>query len=252
MDPVRHINFENCFNFRDLGGYEALDGRRVRRRTVYRSDSLHRMTQNDLDVVLRLGLRTVIDFRSTAELSREAPPRFGDDVIVRHLPIFEEDALPFKSVEIGDPEPPPGESYLAMATAGADAIAAALNCIATEGHPVVFHCAAGKDRTGVVAGILLMSLGVPERTVIEDYELSNLSIERVRNWAHANDPGWATEMAAMPPWLLRSSGRVMATFLEMLRTRHGSIEGYLDTIGVKTPTVDTLRRRLLDPVSAGD
>jgi protein tyrosine/serine phosphatase len=107
----RRLPFEACFNFRDLGGYETLSGHRVRWGAVFRSDALHRMTGADLELALGLGLRTVIDLRSSAELEEEGRFAHADDAAFHHLPVFEQNALPFKPFEPDDPEPPPGVDY---------------------------------------------------------------------------------------------------------------------------------------------
>jgi protein-tyrosine phosphatase len=241
----RHLIFEAGFNCRDLGGYRTDDGRTVRWGVVYRSGSLHRLTSADLECANRIGLRTVIDLRSSAELERSGRISVTD-VAFHHAPLFEEDSLPFKWAEPDDPEPPLGEDYVAIAENGASALATALGVIAEGEHPVVFHCAAGKDRTGILAGLLLSALGVPDQTIMEDYELTNLSLAAHLSWAKVNDPKEAAEIVARPKWLLQSSGPAMKAFLEILRARHGSIEGYLRGLGVKDKTLDTLRARLLE------
>lgn len=245
-DPNRHVRFEAAFNCRDLGGYRADDGRFVRWGVVYRSGSLHRLTTADLASAQRIGFRTVIDLRSSAELERSGRFR-GIDVAFHHAPLFEEDALPFKWAEPDDPEPPLGEDYVAIAENGARALGSALGVIAECENPVVFHCAAGKDRTGILAALLLSVLGIPDETIMEDYELTNRSLADRLSWAKVNDPEEAAEIAARPSWLLRSSGPVMKAFLESLRSRHGSIERYLYGLGVKGKTFDALRVRLLEP-----
>ena len=124
----------------------------------------------------------MIDLRSSAELERSGRVS-GLDVAFHHAPLFEEDSLPFKWAEPDDPEPPPGEDYVAIAENGASALAAALEVIAAGEHPVVFHCAAGKERIGILAGLLLSALGVSDETIMEDYELTNLSLAAHLSWA---------------------------------------------------------------------
>jgi protein-tyrosine phosphatase len=240
----RHVTFEACFNFRDLGGYETVDGRRVRWGSLFRSDSLHRLTDADLEVALGLGLRTVIDLRSTAELERG---RFAaaDDLAFHHLPLFEADSPPFKPPGRDDPEPPPGSGYVAMATRAHGTIAAAFRVVAECDFAVVVHCAAGKDRTGIVAALVLASLGVPDESIVADYRLSERALPATLAWAEANAPEIAHEITTLPPWALRAPAPVMHAFLEILREHHGSIDGYLEDAGVESSTLETLRARLL-------
>lgn len=244
MAGDRHVTFEACFNFRDLGGYETIDGRRLRWGGVFRSDTLHRLTASDLDRALQLGVRTVIDLRSSAELDRTG--RFGaSDVAFHHLPL--EDEIPAEPPPHDQPEPPPGVGYAKMATAGRGAVGDALRVIAEGDHAVVFHCAAGKDRTGVLAALLLSTLGVPDEAIVADYHLSERSLVPAMAWAEANEPEWATLMTTFPPWLLRAPTETMQAFLTILRDRHGSIGGYLTDAGVDGRLVDRLRDRLLEP-----
>jgi protein-tyrosine phosphatase len=241
----RHVTFEGCFNFRDIGGYETVDGRRVRWGAVFRSDSLHRLTATDLEVAQALGLRTVIDLRSTAELDGHGRFAHADNVAFHHLPLFEQNALPFKPLERQDPAPPPGVDYVAMATSARGSIADALRVIAEGEYAVVFHCAAGKDRTGILAALVLASLGVPDEAIAADYHLSERALAPSVAWAEANDRAMAAELASLPPWALHAPMPVMEAFLGILRERHGSIVGYLTDAGVEQGIVDALCSRLL-------
>jgi protein-tyrosine phosphatase len=241
----RHISFEACFNFRDLGGYETVDGRRVGWGSVFRSDALHRLTDADLELALELGLRTIIDLRSSAELEEDGRFAHADDVAFHHLPVFEQDALPFKPFEAHDPEPPPGVDYAAIAMSGRASIAAALRVIAEDDHAVVFHCAAGKDRTGIVAALVLSSLGVSDESIAADYHLSESAVAASLAWAEVNAPEIAAEMTTFPAWAHRAPMPVMEAFLRILRERYGSIEGYLTDAGVEHTVLDALRARLL-------
>jgi protein-tyrosine phosphatase len=241
----RHVIFDACFNFRDLGGYETVDGGRVKWGVVYRSGSLHRLGGDELDRALELGINTVIDLRSGMEVASEGVFGAAADVTFHHLPL--EENIPAEPPPRDAPEPPPGEMYAHVATQGRGAIAAVLGVIA-EGDPaIVFHCFAGKDRTGIVAALLLALLGVPDDAIVADYHLTDRSLAPSLAWADANDPEWAALMAAFPPWLLRAPGERMQAFLDILRARHGSIDGYLADAGVSGRVVGRLRDRLLEP-----
>jgi protein-tyrosine phosphatase len=245
VDGDRHVTFEACFNFRDLGGYETIDRHHVRWGALYRSDALHRLTDADLDVAFGLGLRTVIDLRSTEELDKHGRFAHADEVTFHHLPFFEADSVPFKWAERDDPEPPPGVEYVAIAASARPSVAAAFRVIAAGEYPVVFHCGAGKDRTGILAALVLSSLGVPDESIVADYHLSERALAPTLAWAEANAPDMAEQMTSLPPWLLRAPMPVMQAFLDILRERHGSIDAYLADAGVEPPVFDALRGRLL-------
>lgn len=213
----RLVPFDAVFNFRDIGGYETIDGRRVRVRSVFRSGPLQRLTPADLERVLELGVRTVIDLRATDELAQwgRFPPTEG--VTFHHLPF------------------------------GRGAISTAVRVIAESDEAVVFHCGSGKDRTGILCALILSTLGVPDETIGADYQLSELALAPSIAWAEANDAAMAAAITMLPPWKRQSSPETMQVFLDLLREQHGSIDGYLTDAGVEVPAFDALRIRLLEP-----
>jgi protein-tyrosine phosphatase len=245
-DGERHIVFEACFNFRDLGGYETSAGRRVRWGRVFRSDNLGRFTDRDLESAMALGLRTVIDLRASAELVRDGRFPGTSDVTFRHLPVFEEDALPFEPVTSATSPPAPGDGYIRMVGDGTSAFADALRSIAEDEHAAVFHCAAGKDRTGIVAAMLLSTLGVPDASIVTDYSLSEVAFDATYEWAVLNDPQLQADLDGLPSWMHASPPAAMHALLQAVRAQHGSIEGYLIEHGLEHEAMDALRGRLLN------
>jgi protein-tyrosine phosphatase len=247
VDRDRHLGLEACFNFRDLGGYETTDGRRVRWGALYRSDSLERLSDGDLELLGALGVRTAVDLRSSAELE-QGPARLDGlpGVSVHHAPLFERHALPFQPAELASVEPPPGETYLAIAHAGAGAVGAAVRAIAHGEEAIVFFCAAGRDRTGMIAAIVLSALGVDDDAIVADYRLSDRAVAPTMAWSQANAPERAAEMAALPDWVLYTTREGIQAFLDGLRAQHGSIEGYLAAAGAGADVVAALRDRLLE------
>jgi protein-tyrosine phosphatase len=245
-DRARHVELEASFNFRDLGGYATADGNRVRWASLYRSDSLQWLTANDAEVVVSLGLKTILDLRSSFELMNDGKSTHLDATEFRHTPMFEFDALPFKLYQPGDPQPETAEFYLNLATSCGPAIANAISIIAEDKHPLVFHCAQGKDRTGILAALVLGALGVPNDTIIADYALSERAVDPTFVWADANSSKLAARLATIPSWMLRSSPEFMADFLDGLATRLGSLEAYLASIGIGGAVLAKLRDRLLE------
>ena len=245
-NPARHIELEASFNFRDLGGYATTDGRQTRWGCLYRSDSLQWLTPADAGLLLRLGLKTILDLRSTLELTTEGRSLHLDAAEYRHHPMFEYDALPFPLYKQGDPQPVTADFYLTLATSCGPAIAAAIGVIADGEHPLVFHCAQGKDRTGILAAILLAALGVPNETIVADYALSERAIDPTFAWATANSKELEQKLASLPGWMLQSAPEFMAQFLDGLLSRFETIEQYLAEIGVDQTTLERLRDRILE------
>jgi hypothetical protein len=241
----RRLACEGVFNLRDLGGYPTVHGRRLRWRVVFRADGLHRATPADA-TLRRLGWRTVIDLRTTAE--RDAGRFACDGVDSIHLPILRDtwDAEVLVA-EIDDAAGFLTDRYLSMAEVGAPAIAAAFGILASSARqPLVFHCSAGKDRTGVLAALVLAALGVADDHIAADYELSALAMDRLVEWVTTTRPEIAEHMARQPAAFLACPPGAILGFLDALRGRHGSIESYLHRIDVDTGMLNALRHALLE------
>lgn len=245
----RGVAFDACFNFRDVGGYETAAGRRVRTGLLYRADTLHRLTASDLDVLRGLRLRTVIDLRTRDELDRFGRAGLGEDEVVHlHLPMIDEirraDAAP------DDEAPTPerrGELYLRMVERGGPAVAEALRVLAgPDALPAVFHCTAGKDRTGVLAALVLGQLGVPDDVIAADYALTEETRRRFREWVADNEPETAAAYARMPAWIWEARAETVLTFLGLVRAEHGSVTALLAGMGVAEATLDALAAALLE------
>jgi protein-tyrosine phosphatase len=250
----RLLALEGATNFRDLGGYRTATGGRTRWGLVFRSDALHRLTAADLATVDRLGLRVVYDLRTDAE-RRHAPSALPGDVRRQLLTIG---GTAGNTKEIGElivagrlaeiPDDFLIGVYQSMLESHATTFGRLLKGLAEPGGlPALIHCTAGKDRTGMSAGLLLSVLGVDETSVLDDYELSATYYTERR-------------MARLRPKLAEAGIDVeryhavfgtprdaMATVLASVRERHGSIEGYLvGHAGVSTDVLAALRTRLVE------
>lgn len=161
MRQIERLDLEEAFNFRDIGGYPVAEGRVLLSGRVFRADGLNRLTDTDLEVLKRLGLRVVVDLRETRE--REANPDRVNALDVRQV------AVPLHNDEMHTSEgwnaTSIEEQYEAYAGRYAHRLAEALMEILEADGPVVVHCSAGKDRTGVVFALLLTLLGVGEDVV---------------------------------------------------------------------------------------
>ena len=244
----RWIPLTACFNFRDLGGLETVDGRQVRPGVLYRADTLHRLTDDDLDVLRGLGLRTVIDLRTQGELDRHGRIALADhDEVVHHHLSMVDELWSREDMPDDDQAPTPeafGEGYVRMLEGGGAAVATAIRLLADgETLPAVFHCTAGKDRTGMLAALVLGQLGVPDEAIAEDYALTEQAVDGTRAWLEANDPG---VLGSLPDWAWRAPAVTMLAFLAQVRAEHGSIPGLLTELGVSQATLDALDAALLE------
>jgi hypothetical protein len=240
-EPVRTLSFSVTFNFRDVGGYVGLDGRTVRWRRLFRSDSLHRLGDADREAFAELGIRTVVDLRRPREVSRDGrvPEAFAHGYRHNHPehPEWQIDGLDRLGVErwLAD-------RYLELAEHGQAGLAKVLGVIADEeAAPVVVHCVAGKDRTGVVVALALGLLGVDDGDIASDYELTTAAAERFTRWLRESSPDYAD----LPVQFVSSPAEAMLLFLADLRARHGSIERYALDAGLTRTQLAALRTHML-------
>ncbi len=246
-DPFeRHIALSGAVNFRDLGGYATGDGRRTRWRTLFRADGLSSLEPADLEVIRNLGITTVIDLRTSAEVERGRFPVDEVPVGFHHLPLLD---------EVPDPdafEVTPGmlaAQYREIARDAGAEIARALTIVATRhAHPVVVHCAAGKDRTGVLTAVLLGLLGVPEDTIVADYALSARAMGALRRKLIARYPE-GEDVINRADELFSAAPSNISNLLADLDAHYGSMAAYGESIGVGPDTVAELRDILLEPAA---
>jgi protein-tyrosine phosphatase len=248
-DPVqldRRITFERVFNVRDLGGLPTQDGRRVRSGLVFRADGVNRLDGADLEVAKALGLRTVVDLRTHGEVEHRG--RFPDEHIPvqwHHLPVLEQ-MWSERELEATD-----GavaflrDRYLDMLVEGGASIARTVELVAEEA-PLLFHCSAGKDRTGVVAAVVLGLLGVGADEIADDYHLSAAAMDAFSAWVEAEYPDAVDAMSKQPKEYLEAPADAMLAFLTEVDRVHGSMEDLALQLGVAPPTIERLRATLLD------
>lgn len=236
----RLIDLEGVSNFRDLGGYETADGRAVKWRTIFRSDTLAALTDNDVETVCDLGVTTACDLRYAEERANE-PSRFldHDRVEVLALGLAERPGAAFlDSFELADDPRAAARTYLLenyrqypFLYAGAyRAIFERL----LAGEQLVIHCTAGKDRAGTAAAMVLTALGVPRDLVFDDYMLTNIYWDR----GGREPPGMDAETVAA---IFSARAEYLAAAFDAIESRHGGVDAYLaDEIGL-----DTARRARL-------
>ncbi|WP_179393830.1 tyrosine-protein phosphatase [Lacticaseibacillus absianus] len=186
LEPKRLLDLPNAVNLRELGGYPTVDGRHIHYRKALRSGALALLTPADAQALADYGWRTDIDLRSASEVSG-APDVLAPSVTYHHLPVYpfaDQPSLGHKVVRhlmalVDHRIDPMAETYLRMFTdTGANqTFAQVFALLLANDQPdqaVLFHCAAGKDRTGVAAMMLEGALGVPEPLIREDYLLTNV------------------------------------------------------------------------------
>ena len=243
----RHHPFEGCFNFRDIGGYPTADGRVVRWGRYFRTGRQDRMTETDRETFAGLGIKTQIDLRKPSEVAEQGRgPLATMDTAYHNVAIIPEGGTEELSRIVGDTNIS-GRRYLGYLEFGSESWIQLFNIFAEAGsQPILLHCTAGKDRTGVSTAFLLSVLGV-ERSLIEaDYVLTNRDVARHADFIEKSI-GYPEGMdrAAM----MHAAGvpdDAMSDFLDGLDERWGSALDYLRGIGVSDKIMDAVRNAVLD------
>ncbi|MGA7417785.1 MAG: tyrosine-protein phosphatase [Acidimicrobiales bacterium] len=245
-EPSRRLPIDGCVNFRDLGGYRVADGRRVRWRRLFRADGLSRLSEDDRSLLSDLGLATVIDLRTLDEAEQRGS--------------FPVDALPvaYHSLPLTDVLPSPEElpswaeasfvaaRYADMLSGGSAVLKRSIEILAGPGAlPAVFHCSAGKDRTGVLSALILAFLGVPDTVIAEDYALSGPAMNELLARLKGDYADAADVVEQFAPAILHAAPETMAQFLGEVRAEHGSYAALEHRLGVAEP-MGQLRRDLLE------
>jgi len=240
-EPGRHLPLPGTYNVRDIGGYRSRDGRTIQWRTFWRADSLHRLPLEAQVTLLDYGVRTVIDLRRSDEL-QAAPNVFAASTAVTYCHL---------SLQVDAPLVPGTprllvDTYRHMLDERQEQIRETLQVLAAPGGlPAVVHCTAGKDRTGLIAALVLGLAGVPEDTIVEDYALSSRYLvgpflEETRQRALRRGYTWEQYEP-----LVRCPPEFMYATLQHLKERYGSIEAYARTIGLGPEQITRFQNLLL-------
>ena len=255
----RHLDLEGAYNLRDIGGYETLDGRVTRPRTLFRSDSLHSLTPDSQRTLVSEGLRSVVDLRVTQAVT-EHPNVFveSSEVDYHWVNVMGDEPL----VEVSDinvsslgPDRPP-DIYAAILDRRREWMGKVVKRLATPGTlPALYHCNSGRDRAGLVTMLVLSIADVPLETIVEDYSSSAMYLWRRIPDREAGrrlrlDPAdfdateeyrqaFETERSIAPPKAMRAS-------IEHLKREYGGVRPYLIGAGVTEDELERLRIAMVE------
>lgn len=239
---ARVLTWDGLHNARDLGGHPTPKGQ-TRFGRVVRSECLGRLTSAGLAALRKYGIATVIDLRSPVELRGEASP-LSEDPGYRNLPVLE-DADMERVAAINSVD----EVYRYMVEHRGGALAEALRLVAYSPWPVLVHCKAGKDRTGVVVALLLANAGVDQESIVADYAMSDsLLAPLYARWAleAGVDPSQPAEVMRR----YASAPEAMRALLELLERDYGGARGYLLAAGLKEAELQVLRALLVEELAS--
>ena len=242
----RHLEWDGCLNVRDLGGVALADGGETRYGVLVRADNIRRLTEEGWRSLAAHGVGRIVDLRWQTELDEDPPRDLDIDVVHVSLlgefdPDFEDDIRDYMAAR--DPTGYWAISYTRILEKFAPNFALALAAIADAPEGVVvFHCAGGKDRTGLVAALLLRLAGVSIEEIAHDYGLTFARRAVGPDpWVEAapdrHERDRRTFMQNTPP-------EAMQRALEQLERDHGTVEGYLLQAGLDKARIERLRTRL--------
>jgi len=228
---VRPLLWDACYNVRDLGGYSTKHNRQTRWRAFVRADNLVRLSDAGKKALIAYGVKTIIDLRSEYELDID-PPVFssfhGQNGFPQHinLPILDESDK--AGIEIINQTPSLPEMYSIIVERYQKNIARVLQVFAkaTNGT-ILFHCRSGRDRTGIIAAMLLSLAGVDDSTIAKDYTISSVYIQ----------PTFEKPLSEEP--------EIMLQFLAYLDTQYGGTRAYLLESGVSEPDLTRIHKHML-------
>ncbi|MDD5190234.1 MAG: tyrosine-protein phosphatase [Dehalococcoidales bacterium] len=246
----RQIDFEAILNFRDLGGYKTRSGKMVAWRRLFRSAEMYHMTIKDMKFLEEeIGIHSIIDLRNY-NLEFIGPiNKIG--VKYYSVPLFifpvSQEVRPIKEIDLYKSFTNSGEIYLHRIRQKEyiQKIIEALEIIAEpKNYPLVFHCNAGKDRSGIIAAIVLSILGVEDDDIIKDYAMTEPIMEEfINRWN--NDPKTADVHKNLPEYQLHAYPESMALFLTTLQREYGSIRGFIKENGAEKSLFSKLEKTLL-------
>ncbi len=244
----RHISLDGCVNFRDAGGYQVIHGdvpagprSGIRWRRLFRSDELTELSAADVTFLTAdLRITTVVDLRTGLERKRDARrPLERTEIEIIHAPLLTER----NAAVVEKPGLTVAQRYLCMLELAGEPLVRAVTAVARAPGAVIVHCAAGKDRTGLIIAAILGVLGVGDDDIVADYSLTTENLGGIEQRLLRRGESLRT----VPGAAAAAPAEAMREVLAGLRDRYGSVGEFLRRAGVSRSVVDELRTALVAP-----
>ena len=228
---LRRFIFQNTLNTRDLGGYPIASGGHTRYGSFIRSDAPANLTDNEVGKLYKYNITTILDLRGPEEIKR-TPSFFADKKGFNYYnyPLYGNGRLTEKENDIAD-------SYLAMLQ-DYKLVYSIMKLFANTESGILFHCTAGKDRTGIISALLLALAGVSMPDILVDYQISYTYIYSIICKLRKDEP-------SLPAWAGQSKPEYLADFFTKFLNKYHSVEGYLSYIGLTDCDILNIKNKLI-------
>ena len=253
----RLLPVEGALNLRDLGGYKTADGRTVKWGKVYRSSMLAHLTDDDYRLLTPLQIGTIADLRSNEERTKEVTDwRAGEPIRIEtdYSMDFSQFAGMMKDIDVAKAKAMFTSMYPDILKQQTGNFRNMFQQLLRDDDALLFHCSAGKDRTGMAAMLILTALGVPQETIMQDYLLSNTHYAaNIASFSqrHGDERDATSAMMSRLPAdvtavFMGVSPEYLQAAMDSMTAEHGSVMGYLQhELGLSADDINTLRNRLL-------
>lgn len=239
--------FDGVYNFRDIGGLPAGEGRRTRRGVLYRSDAFIDASPGDVDhVVLTLGIRRVVDLRAARESDADSASAWiAAGVETQFLPV---DRGPGKAIEAREEGDRLSYRYMEYLIDASDSFVAVVrDFVGPAPVPTIVHCRVGKDRTGVALAVLLGLAGVPAPAIAADYAVTSAAMPKLLERLAASDV-YRENVSKLPPEMYSAEASTMVRFLELVDERFGGMAEWARVQGFTDDERQQVRENLTEPI----
>lgn len=234
------LPLEGAENCRELGGYNSQYGEQTKWHSFLRSNDMSKLTQEDISFLKEYGVKTVIDLRGEDELQTHKNLLANEDFCEYHnIPLIAEQVttmnFSYENIFMGD--------FYVQLLEKNEAVKRIFDCIAAADEGcIIFHCAAGKDRTGILAMLLLGLAGVEKKDILSNYEVTYTNLESIQELAVLNKE---TKYKDIPKEVMYSKSEYIQSALDHILNNYGSVKQYLVNNGVGQEVIERVKGRLL-------
>ncbi|MBC5648286.1 tyrosine-protein phosphatase [Christensenella tenuis] len=239
MNVSKPLPLTGAHNVRDLGGYPTEDGKRTKYKAFLRGDSLNGLTGKDRAFLAEYGVTLVIDLRSSKETKMNPDHIDKREMEYLNVPLLDQIQSTLLKGKMPDDM---SEMYIGLVENSKDGLKEVFTRMVNERGVILYHCTAGKDRTGIITMLLLKLAGVADDTVLADYAISETymkeTFERQRKMVEAAG-------IKAPDYVFRSKPEYMQKLMEHIAGKYGTAKGYLESLGLSEEEIGTLEGKIV-------